>query len=684
VNNQIKQNEKINLFFSEKVLITILLSLGVVIRIYGIDFRCLYGDEYSSIDEAYNVSFVYHSLSYFLLFHEWIKFGESEFWLRLFSTVWGSLLIPVLYYLAKELSDKRIAFITSLLGTFSSFAIGYSQQVRYYTFFLFVSSLSFLIFFIYLRQKKSKKILLSLIGINIVLIFSHLFGFLTVAVEIIVYFLLTGNTENFWKRVGIILSILSIPLLILFFIMPVRELLWYSILEYVHSQSRLEYVNPRGINIVSIAKIPFTFFFFTFGEYVYPFNYIFVLPGVVVYATLFIAGLIQLSKNRTSLIFVITALLLPIIIIYLVADSLTTAVEGASVRFIIFILPVYYIVVAYGIISFKKFFPFTLLIVLIINFISILFLWKGDWSYNEGALINWRKASTIVEKYVDKSTIITYSGRSKKPIQYYFPDNIFKKNYWNYIENDSLSELIKFKKVIFISNEWRNENREELNRFIKLLQNSYICIDAYIKYPMFMYIFELKSKDKQAFVLNNQIEIPKEIYGLQFKDLKLPLQILYNEQSITINGIFTLPGINKEKEILIKNLNNDYFDKFVIFSNLTECNELKDGGKVAEIIISNDEQQEEVFILKKGIEVEDWGKNINLISNNKKYKIVYRWEKKFIFLGQMKYQRSWNEFDANIYATELIFDKKFNATSIKIRYLASNGQINIFGISMLN
>jgi mannosyltransferase len=85
---------------------------------------------------------------YGLLLHFWLQlFGTDIIVARLMSFLFFVLTIPVLYLLAIEAANKRVAVVTIILFCFSPFIMWYGNETRTYTLFLFVSTLNTLFFF---------------------------------------------------------------------------------------------------------------------------------------------------------------------------------------------------------------------------------------------------------------------------------------------------------------------------------------------------------------------------------------------------------------------------------------------------------------------------------------------------------------------------------------------------------
>lgn len=149
-------------------LIILLTFVGFLIRIFNIDFNSIW------LDEGSTFSFSHPSKSFMdiwaltasgefnpPLFH-WIEhimlvlFGSTEIVLRFMPCVFGTLAIPVFYYIGKEIHSEKIGLVSAFLLAISGFHVYYSQEARSYTLLMLVVSL-FVLF--YLRYKKEPSVL---------------------------------------------------------------------------------------------------------------------------------------------------------------------------------------------------------------------------------------------------------------------------------------------------------------------------------------------------------------------------------------------------------------------------------------------------------------------------------------------------------------------------------------------
>ncbi len=94
---------------------------------------------------------------YALLLHFWIQvFGPDIMLARILSLIFLLMTLPVLYRLARESSNKKVAMLTVILFSLSPFIMWYTSEARMYTLFTFVTCLNHL-FFLRLIKSDGKK-----------------------------------------------------------------------------------------------------------------------------------------------------------------------------------------------------------------------------------------------------------------------------------------------------------------------------------------------------------------------------------------------------------------------------------------------------------------------------------------------------------------------------------------------
>jgi 4-amino-4-deoxy-L-arabinose transferase-like glycosyltransferase len=115
---------------------------GFALRLYRLGADSLWYDETVSAllasksipDLVARTARDIHPPGYYLLLHLWTRLsGDTEFALAFFSVVFGMLLIPLTYALARRMLGRTVAMWSALLVAISPFNLWYSQEVRMYT-----------------------------------------------------------------------------------------------------------------------------------------------------------------------------------------------------------------------------------------------------------------------------------------------------------------------------------------------------------------------------------------------------------------------------------------------------------------------------------------------------------------------------------------------------------------------
>jgi mannosyltransferase len=121
-----------------------------------------------------------------ILLHFWIKvFGISAFSVRFLPMLFGSLAVIYMYKTGIRFFSFKVGLCAALLYCFSSHSIYYAHDCRTYTLFLLLTVLSFYYFLKLLREDLVKKNIIIWTSINILLIYSHYFGFIVLFFELL-------------------------------------------------------------------------------------------------------------------------------------------------------------------------------------------------------------------------------------------------------------------------------------------------------------------------------------------------------------------------------------------------------------------------------------------------------------------------------------------------------------------
>ena len=179
-------------------LIGSLCVLYVAARVWRLGDSCLWFDEIFSVhaaehDWAAMVRFVAQDLVHPPLFYGllkvWIAWGgEGLIWLRLLPVLFSVLaLVPFLCLCGELKIDQRSVLLALLLLAVNGSLIKYTQTLRMYSLLMFLSLVSLWMFARYFNRGKSW---MWLVIVNVLLVYTHYFGWLVIGAEVFAILLL--------------------------------------------------------------------------------------------------------------------------------------------------------------------------------------------------------------------------------------------------------------------------------------------------------------------------------------------------------------------------------------------------------------------------------------------------------------------------------------------------------------
>lgn len=130
--------------------VSALTAIGVVLRL--IITRGLWLDEATSVMQA-KMPFgqMVHALEttdvhppgYFTILWGWVRiFGTGPLSVRMPSIIIGAALVPLLYFIGRDLYDKRTGYVAAVFGVVAPQLVWYSQEARMYGLFMVLAILS--------------------------------------------------------------------------------------------------------------------------------------------------------------------------------------------------------------------------------------------------------------------------------------------------------------------------------------------------------------------------------------------------------------------------------------------------------------------------------------------------------------------------------------------------------------
>ena len=180
---------------SAKLFLLLVIVLFIAARLWRLTSSCLWFDEIFSVHAAehswrgllpFVAADLVHPPLFYILLKLWIGIGgESTLWLRLFPALASVLAIWPILLLVRELdlNSSETTFALLLLAV-NGYLIKYAQEVRMYSLLFFLSACSLWLFFSLSRINDGRQArLLALTVVNLLLIYTHYYGWLLVGLQ---------------------------------------------------------------------------------------------------------------------------------------------------------------------------------------------------------------------------------------------------------------------------------------------------------------------------------------------------------------------------------------------------------------------------------------------------------------------------------------------------------------------
>lgn len=175
-------------------LTALLIAVFITLRVLKMGETCLWFDEIFSVHAASQpwnsiLSFIaldlIHPPLFYLLLKAWIAIGgDGLHWMRTLPVALSVFAILPLLLLLNELKQNfKCRLIVLLFLVFSGSILKYSLEVRMYSLMLVLGLFSIWLFIRYAERRTS---IVPLVAINILLVYSHYFGWFVIASELIV------------------------------------------------------------------------------------------------------------------------------------------------------------------------------------------------------------------------------------------------------------------------------------------------------------------------------------------------------------------------------------------------------------------------------------------------------------------------------------------------------------------
>jgi mannosyltransferase len=337
-------------------LLIFLLLFGAALRLYELDGKGLWYDElgtalYTTPDKSLlevvhgplEVPVIAAPPLYFLSTHLLRQVSETDFLLRLPSVYYGVLAIAAMFILGKALLGCREGLVGAFLLAISSFHLRYSQEARYYSLLVLLAMFSLYFFYRGLHEK-GKLCWVGYVLSTSLAVYTHLFSLLFVAVEVIYVVIcfaqrsLRDGGRTTWQGLrskssepfrGFLCSVMVVSLLY------VPMLPWT--LAGLMSRKGLGGSITATVNKTSLSYLGGIVDLLGAG------------PGLALlsYLAALSLGLYFLARQaRSKLVLAVLWITLPFLVVFLVPAG-----HNFRLRYVIFVLPVFLLVVSSGLVG---------------------------------------------------------------------------------------------------------------------------------------------------------------------------------------------------------------------------------------------------------------------------------------------------------------------------------------------
>ena len=288
----------------EKIYFILIFIIGCFLRILNLGKHSFWCDEFLAISLGqHSIKWIIDYITYndahpplfYILVHFWLKFGKNEFFLRILPLFFGILCIPSSNLIGRKIKNIKTSLLFCLFIALSPPLILWSQIVKSYTLFTFLTIISFASFISYMNSREKKWSIILTIS-NVLILYTHNFGFIVIFIQVLTLLILKKlNIKSF------------LPFLITFFI----YIPWLFKIPY-----QLTFTLGVRRPIPIILRFPYTLFYFFFGETINPFNFKVLIPLFLIWICLFIISVknLFLLKKETKILLIIS-LFFPLIFV---------------------------------------------------------------------------------------------------------------------------------------------------------------------------------------------------------------------------------------------------------------------------------------------------------------------------------------------------------------------------------
>jgi mannosyltransferase len=325
----------------------IILAVGLVLRLYHLTWQSIEHDEIFSLTVSRKPDmwhwlvedFVQPPLHYLIL-RGWFHIaGFGIYQSRLLSALFGVLSVILIYSLGRDLFDRKTGLLAAALLSVSQIAIEYSQEARPYSQLLFLTLTCALLFIVSLR---TGRFWWAWVGVATLALYTHYYACFAIAAFVLFWFIYRERYPvPIWKWfAGAVIILLAFLPWILSGIIPA----WLAArkLSVTHRASLLDALSMAASSLNRFNNGRFT-------NLAYPASWWSYALGALLFVVPLGIALARGRKQRESISFLFALFAVPLV----ACVSIGQVLGQYDVRYVIFALGPYYLLVARGFLEIK-------------------------------------------------------------------------------------------------------------------------------------------------------------------------------------------------------------------------------------------------------------------------------------------------------------------------------------------
>jgi uncharacterized membrane protein len=352
-------------------LVIMVIALGFGLRLVHLDSQSFWYDEAMSAGIARgtlaqilrNDFYSPHPPLYFLTLHYWLAIGESDFVIRLLSTIFGTAGIAGIYLLGRTIFDDAVGLVAATIAAVTPYKIFYSQEARMYAPLFFLTSV-LLVSYVRMLHTNSRRWWLAYTVSAVLSLYVHLFSALLLLGLHLHFLIHQSRGRQRWGRLAV-----SDGLLILAF--APRVAISMAQVQRVAG----DFWIPRP-GLARLLSAPYAF---TLGQHIseklVPFAFAIVMFLFIITHLQVARELAKQGRDSAGLNFALCALWTPLLVAFIISQWRSVYLE----RTLIVAVPSLYLLLGWGAVRTReRYVNLTLLLLVVLFAINGLHNWYFD------------------------------------------------------------------------------------------------------------------------------------------------------------------------------------------------------------------------------------------------------------------------------------------------------------------